>query len=113
MSTQTDKSVAAGAPTVWSYLPGVLWAALMLGVLTWWLQTQNYDFARPIWIGTGVLFVISLALFAWGAVRWYRARADAGRLSQADAELKPLLGVAMLIGGVALLALAGYLLWQA
>src|SRR5438309_816753 len=62
MSTQSDKSTLTAGPSVWSYVPGLLWAALMLAVLTWWLRAQNYEFGTPIWIGTAALAAVSLAL---------------------------------------------------
>src|SRR5438552_14381261 len=112
MSTQSDKSTLTAGLSVWSYVPGLLWAALMLAVLTWWLRAQNYEFGTPIWIGTAALAAVSLALFVWAAVRWYRGRRDPAQLIQADTEIKPLAALAMLIGGAALLVLAVYLLWQ-
>src|SRR5207247_843974 len=99
---------SSGAST-WTLLPGVGWAAVMLGLLAWWLYVRDFGFGAPILGGVLVLFAGAVGLVAWCGFNWYKHRKDPAKLAELDAKTRPILVLAVLIGGGALLFLAVWL----
>jgi hypothetical protein len=86
--------------------PALLWAALMLAIMTLWLWARNFDKGVIYYGGTGVLAVISLFLFFWVLKAGFGASGDPGKIAEAQTKMWPLLSLAMLGGGLVLAALA-------
>jgi len=81
---------------------GLLWAAVVLGLLTWWLSATFWDSAMLAVLLAGVLAVLALGLAAW---QW---RAPASR--EAALKERRALGLMLLPGGVVLALLAVWLI---
>jgi hypothetical protein len=98
-----------GIPSIWPYVPGLLWATVLLGILTWWLYVSDLELAAAIVGGTGVVAAASLGLFLWIAVQWLKARKEPAKLAALDASARPVLALAMFAGAAILLFLAAWL----
>jgi hypothetical protein len=119
MSTTTPTPTPAPQPqitsstvNVWPYLPALLWGAILMGILTWWLNYTNLDLAGPIIIGTGLVAIVWLGMVAFMAVQRYRLRNKPEELQTLNAKAGPVLSIILFAAGGVLLLLAVWLCIQ-
>ncbi len=85
------------------FIPCLLWAALSLGIIAWWLWARGLEMGAPFYLGTAALAVASLLLFIWATTK--------RKVSDADAEvqMRPILTIVSFAASGVLLLLAVWL----
>jgi hypothetical protein len=94
---------AHGSANMWPFVPGLLWGALLLGIMSWWLYVSDLLAGTPLATGVLLVAVAALGLFGWGMKQWWQTRRDPAKLAQLETQMKPVVGLAV-YGGACLLA---------
>jgi hypothetical protein len=98
--------------SIWPFMPGLLWGALLLGILGWWLFISDLDVGTPIASGVLLAAAVGLGLFVWATLQWWKARNDGAKLAQLDTGLKPIVALALFAGAALLVFLGAWLYVQ-
>ena len=113
MTTQIEQASPpksqSGAPSIWPLVPALLWGAVMLGILSWWLYASDLSVTGPLVGGTLLAAGASLVLFIAATVQWFKAGNDATKLRDIDTKMRPIVAVLLFAAGVLLLFLAIWL----